>query len=254
MTMSNDHPRQRRILVLGGTGEARALADMLISDGHDVISSLAGRTQTPILPAGEIRIGGFGGAKGLADYLCDNQIDLLVDATHPFAARISANGAEAASAAHVPLIRLERPAWARPDGVVWVDVPDLNSAAEALPEGACVLLTVGRQDLEPFFKRADCSFTARMIEIPPGLPSDWTIISHRGPFTLAEEMALLSTNAITHLVSKNSGGAQVAAKLNAAATLKIPVIMIARPVPPEAETVDSVASVRETIARIFRSG
>lgn len=254
MTTSNDNAHQRRILILGGTGEARELAAALIADGHAVISSLAGRTQAPTLPPGEIRVGGFGGPQGLAAYLDEQAIDLLVDATHPFAARMSANAATAASSADVPLIRLERPAWSRPQGAIWLEVPDMRAAADTLPEGARVLLTVGRQDLDPFRKRADCTFFARMIEIPPDLPPAWTIIAHRGPFTLAQEKAVLTANAVTHLVSKNSGAPQVAAKLAAAAQLNVPVIMIARPALPEAETVQTVAQAREAIGRLFRTG
>lgn len=252
--MGNDNALQRRILILGGTGEARALAGALIAAGHAVTSSLAGRTTSPILPPGDTRIGGFGGATGLADYLTDHGFDLLVDATHPFAADISTNATAAAASASVPFLRCERAPWPRPDGAVWVEVPDMVSAANALPKGARVFLTVGRQELAPFLTRPDCRFLARMIEIPPGLPSDWDALSDRGPFTYDNEMALLRAHDITHLVSKNSGGAQVAAKLEAAADLKIPVMMIARPPLPPARTVASVPEALDAIALIFRNG
>lgn len=254
MSMGNAVGAVRRVLILGGTGEARDLAARLIAAGYDVTSSLAGRTEAPILPPGEVRIDGFGGADGLADYLRDQRIALLVDATHPFATTISTNAVIAADAARVPLLRLQRPQWTRPEGAVWVEVDDMNEAADALPEGARVFLTIGRQELGSFLAHTDCSFVARMIEVPPGLPSDWTIIPDRGPFTLTGEIALLRRHAITHLVSKNSGGAQAEAKLEAAARLSIPVIMIARPALPRAETVETAERALEAIARIFRTG
>ncbi len=251
--MGND-ALQLRILILGGTGEARALATALIAAGHAVTSSLAGRTKSPILPPGDTRIGGFGGATGLAAYLTDHGFDLLIDATHPFAADISTNATTAAASTHVPFLRYERVPWPKPESAVWVELPDMALAANALPRGARVFLTVGRQELAPFLTRPDCRFLARMIEIPPGLPSAWEVLSDRGPFTLDNEMALLRTHAITHLVSKNSGGAQVAAKLEAAANLKIPVLMIARPPLPPARTVASVPETLDAIALIFRNG
>lgn len=254
MSMGNAVGQTRRVLILGGTGDARALAARLVAAGHEVTSSLAGRTQAPLLPQGAVRIGGFGGAEGLASYLSDNAIDMLVDATHPFAATISANAVHAATRAQVPLLRLERPLWTRPDGAVWIGAADMDQAAAALPVGARVLLTIGRQELAPFFPRTGCTIFARMIEVPPDLPPGWTIIAERGPFTVPDEIALLRRHAITHLVSKNSGGDQAAAKLEAAAHLSIPVIMVARPLLPPAPTVASVAEVCESIARIFRTG
>ena len=254
MSMGNAIAARRRVLILGGTAEARALAARLVAAGHDVTSSLAGRTRDPLLPVGAVRIGGFGGADGLAAYLEDHWIDLLFDATHPFAAAISANAVHAGAAARVPLVRIERSPWTPPEGAVWVEVPDMNHAAAALPRGARVLLTIGRQELAPFLSRSDCAFLARMIEAPPGLPPEWTLILGRGPYTLAGETALLEHHAITHLVSKNSGGKQAAAKLKAAARLAIPVVMVARPDLPKTETVDSVESAVASIARIFRTG
>ena len=254
MSMGNAIAARRRVLILGGTAEARALAARLVAARHEVTSSLAGRTRDPLLPVGAVRIGGFGGADGLAAYLEDRRIDLLFDATHPFAATISANAVHAAAAARVPLVRIERPLWTPPEGAVWVGVSDMTRAAAALPRGARVLLTIGRQELAPFRARPDCAFVARMIEAPPGLPPDWTVIVDRGPFTLADETTLLDRHAITHLVSKNSGGKQAAAKLEAAAQLSIPVVMVARPDLPKTETVDSVETAITSIARIFQTG
>lgn len=254
MNMGNAIGTGRRVLILGGTGEARELAGQLFASGHAVTSSLAGRTHAPILPPGAVRIGGFGGVDGLTTYLNANQIDLVVDATHPFAAQISTNAVHAAAAACVPLVRIERPQWKRPEGAAWVEVADMSEAANGLPRGARVLLTIGRQELSPFLAQTDRVFVARMIEVPPDLPHHWTIIADRGPFTVPDETALLARHAITHLVSKNSGGALAAAKLEAAANLSIPVIMVARPILPDAQTVVSVEEAGTTIARLFQTG
>lgn len=245
MDHGNDDGAAGRLLILGGTGEARALAALLAEAGRLVTTSLAGRTGAPLLPAGEVRIGGFGGPEGLAAYLTRNRIARLVDATHPFAARISAHAVAASAATGIPLIRLERPAWTPPPGARWIGVPDMDGAVGALPAGARVLLTVGRQQLAGFSRRRDCRFVARMIEVPPGLDPDWTVITGRGPFTLAGESALMETHAITHLVSKNSGGGQTAAKLEAAARLGIVTVMVERPLLPPART---AASIEEALA------
>lgn len=254
MNWGNRDTTGRRILILGGTTEARELAGILVAAGHDVTTSLAGRTDTPRFPEGAVRMGGFGGKEGLAAYLKSSLIEMVVDATHPFAAEISANALAAAADAQVPLIRLERPAWAEPSGAIWIEVGSTLDAVNALPRGARVLLTVGRQDLGDFLAHTSAHFVARMIEVPPGLPEDWDVIAARGPFTLEGETELMEEHAITHLVTKNSGGAQVEAKLAAATQLSIPIIVIRRPRLPKAETVDSVAWAQEAIARIFRSG
>ncbi|WP_417584044.1 cobalt-precorrin-6A reductase [Pelagibacterium sp.] len=251
--MSNRDTAGRRILMLGGTSEARALAGTLTDAGYGLITSLAGRTAAPRSLPGNVRIGGFGGSTGLADYLRANAIDLLVDATHPFAAQISANAVEAAREAGIPLLRLERPAWDRPSGANWVETGCIEDAADALPKGALALLTVGRQELAPFAARTDCRFVARMIDVPDRLPDDWVAIAARGPFTLEGELRLLTDYQITHLVTKNSGGAQVGAKLDAAAKLSIPMIVVARPHLPAAETLASVDDAYQAIIRVFRT-
>lgn len=231
------------ILILGGTGEARQLAQRLVALGHDVTTSLAGRTEHPIMPHGKVRAGGFGGAKGLADTITAQGCTHLIDATHPFAAQISANAVAAQAMTGVPLIRLQRPHWEQPEGAVWIDVPTMQDAAEVLPAASRVLLTIGRQEVSAFFGRRDCQFVARVIEAPDAAPDDWTVLTARGPFALADEIALLREYGITHLVSKNAGGPQAAAKLEAAATLGVPVVMVQRPHLPEAETVASVDAV-----------
>lgn len=246
MNGNADNPKHR-ILILGGTGDARRLAATLVARGHDVVSSLAGRTSTPHLPQGKVRIGGFGGAKGLAHYLRQEQIDQLIDATHPFAAQISTNAVAASVSAQVPLIRLERPVWEKPQKALWQDVADMDAAADALPTGAHGLLTIGRQDIAAFFSRSDCRFTARMIEPPETVPAHWSVLFGIGPYSVEAEIDLLKSSGITHLVSKNSGGPGVS-KLMAAAQLGLPTVMVSRPVLPKAPVADSIDSIIAMLA------
>lgn len=223
-----------RILILGGTRDAREIATALVAAGRNVVTSLAGVTQQPLLPAGEVRIGGFGGVAGLKSYLESGQIALVIDATHPFAARMSAQAFEACCDTGILLLRFERMAWSAQPGDDWVTVASAAEAAAALPAGARVLLTTGRKDLEPFFSRADISGIARMIEEPPSdPPAGWRVLRERPPFTQAGEDALMAANGITHLVTKNAGGGATEAKLEAARKWRIPVVMIARPAKPD---------------------
>ncbi|HEY5597626.1 MAG TPA: cobalt-precorrin-6A reductase [Kiloniellales bacterium] len=225
----------KRILILGGTGEARALAGRLIDAGQDVVTSLAGVTQAPHLPKGEVRRGGFGGPQGLAAYLRDGGFEILIDATHPFAAQISRHAAEAAKACGLPIYRLERPAWVAEEGDHWIGVPNIAAAVAALPADARVFLTIGRKEVAPFLARADLTGVMRMIEAPEKAPPPrWHLILARPPFTIAGERELMAANRITHVVSKNAGGEETRAKLIAARETKIPVVMIARPAKPAA--------------------
>lgn len=220
----------KHILILGGTGEAREIAAVLIARGFRVTTSLAGVTAAPVLPDGGLRRGGFGGAEGLAAHLRDNGIAALVDATHPFAAQISANAAAACDKSGVPLFRFERPPWQVQPGDRWTTVATAREAAAALPDGARALVTVGRKDIAPFLSREKVSGILRMIEPPPGeVPPHWAIRLERPPFTLDSERRLMREHAITWLVTKNAGGAATDAKLEAARELAIPVIMVARP-------------------------
>lgn len=254
MENGNDHGRKRRILILGGTGEARALATSLVAMGHDVTTSLAGRTRAPLLPPGAVRIGGFGGIDGLAAYLAKTRPHLLVDATHPFAATISANAVAASGVAGTPLLRLVRQPWSRPGGAVWLKAATMADAASSLPRGARVLLTIGRQEVEAFFPRTDCWFLARMIEHSPAIPADWTVLTAQGPFDQQGEKHLLVEHGITHLVSKNAGGPQTYAKIAAAAELGVPVLMVSRPGLAQARTVRTVAQALSVIADLCRNG
>lgn len=237
-----------KILILGGTAEARQLAGRLVNLGHQVTTSLAGRTSDPILPAGELRMGKFGGIPGLAAYLRAAGIERLVDATHPYAGLISVNAVAAAQATGVPLVRYMRPAWEQPIGANWTTVESANEAAAALPSNADVLLTTGHAGLERFMQRDDCQFVVRLIEPPEfELPAFAKLLLKRPPYTLAGEIDLMRREEIDHLVTKNSGGEQTAAKLEAARQLGVKVIMIARPAyGPALE----VASVDEAIAAL----
>jgi precorrin-6A/cobalt-precorrin-6A reductase len=227
------------VLILGGTTEARALAAAL--PGLTVISSLAGRTTSPLLPPGEVRIGGFGGTEGLAAFVRERAVDILVDATHPFAARISANAAGAAAVTGVPLLVLRRPGWTEQDGDDWYRVPDLSAAAALLSRlGRRIFLTTGRQGIAAFAAVDDCWFLARSVEPPePPRPQRLEVLLDRGPFTLDGERALLRDHRIDVLVSKDSGGAD--AKLTAARNARIPVVLVSRPpTPPATTTVGTV--------------
>jgi precorrin-6A/cobalt-precorrin-6A reductase len=239
-----------QVLLLAGTAEARALAGRLVDiPGLCVTASLAGVTSKPAPIAVETRRGGFGGAAGLAQYLTDHRIAAVIDATHPFAARMATNAALACTATATPRLRLLRPPW-RPVGD-WHSFPDAGSAAISLPPGARVFLTSGRKEIAPFTGRPDLACLLRVIEPVAGLPSHITQLIARPPFTLDAELAVMRGHAITHLVSKNAGGPG-RAKLDAAARLGLRVLMIERPAPPPGPTADTVeaavAWLRETVA------
>jgi len=228
------------VLILGGTAEARALAAALHADGIAVVSSLAGRVANPRLPVGEVRVGGFGGVDGLARWLTEHDVAAMVDATHPFARRISANAAQAAPAAGVPLLRLERPGWTPRPGDRWTWVDDLDAAARAIPGlGTRVLLTTGRQGL-PAFAAVDAWFLIRCVDPPdPPLPARHELLLDRGPYTSAGEGALIDRHVIDLVVTKDSGGALTVAKLDAARERGLPVIVVRRPPRPGVPTVTS---------------
>ena len=231
-----------RILILGGTGEARELAAALVARGADVTSSLAGRVRDPRLPEGSVRVGGFGGADGLAAYLRATAITRVIDATPPFAAGITANAVRAAFAAGVPLLVLRRPAWEADPS--WAAVPDIHAAALAVSRwpGEAVFLTTGRRDLAAFAADDRHQFLVRTVDPPDGpVPPRMTLILDRGPYSVPSESALIRDHRIGLLVTKNSGGPMTAAKLAAARDLGVRVLMVARPpLPPGAVAVDTV--------------
>jgi precorrin-6A/cobalt-precorrin-6A reductase len=234
-----------RILILGGTGEARELAAELTAAGIDVVSSLAGRVRQPRRPAGEVRIGGFGGAAGLAGYLGAEAITGIVDATHPFAAAITANATEAAAQTRLPLLVLRRPPW--PADPSWQTVPDITAAAAAVRAwpGESVFLTTGRRDLGAFAADGGHRFLVRAVDPPDGdspVPPRMTLLLDRGPYTVEGEAALMREHGVGLLVTKNSGGPMTAAKLQAARELAVRVIVVERPpLPPGSSAVTTVA-------------
>lgn len=232
------------VLLLGGTGEARALSSQLLDAGVPVITSLAGAVPPRAVPPGEVRSGGFGGVAGLADYLRENQISQVVDTTHPFAARITAHAVTACQQAGTPLLRLSRPSWRRrPDSSAWHWVVDLSAARRAAEGlGRRVFLSVGRQAAAEFTGWTGRYVLLRVVEPPDfPIPEGWEVLSARGPFDLAAERELLRERRIDVLVTKDSGGQHTAAKLDAAAELRIPIVVVARPAdPPGVPVVESV--------------
>ncbi|MER7045498.1 cobalt-precorrin-6A reductase [Streptomyces jumonjinensis] len=254
------------VLILGGTTEARSLAGLLHgTPGLRLTSSLAGRVAAPRLPEGEVRVGGFGGVEGLAEWLREQKVRGLIDATHPFARTISFHAAEAAAIAHVPLLALRRPGWVRTEGDRWRLADSLEEAARLLPEllppvlpepspGPAapapsrapaapaperrVFLSTGRMGLAAFAAcdgvRDDLWFLVRSVDEPEGLrPARTRVLLDRGPFTLEGERELLARHRIEVLVTKDSGGAATAPKLTAAREAGIPVVVVRRPPVPE---------------------
>lgn len=237
-----------KVLILGGTADARELAERLVALGHDVTTSLAGRTQRPALPAGQLRVGKFGGIPGLVGYLKAAGIERLVDATHPYAGLISVNAVGASQASGVPLVRYMRPEWDEPEGAGWMHVPDVAAAAAALPANAHGFITTGHEGLEHFVARDDCRLVARLIEAPGIELGSVGLLLDTPPYVLEDERALFDRHGFTHLVTKNSGGAGTWAKLEAARERGVTVIMVARPVYGPAR---EVGSVEEAVAAVM---
>ncbi len=233
----------KKLLILGGTGDAHQLATATQQiSGLTVISSLAGRTQQPVLPNSQVRVGGFGGEQGLIDYLRDHQIDLVIDATHPFARQISVNAAAAVAVLGLPFLVLERSAWLPKPHDHWLEVADHQSAAELLPSlGQRIFLTIGRQELGFYAHLQDLWFLMRSID-PPDLPiiPPGEMLLAKGPFDLKAELELLQKYQIQAIVSKNSGGQATYAKILAARELGLPVVMLQRPKTPAGERVDNI--------------
>jgi precorrin-6A/cobalt-precorrin-6A reductase len=230
----------RTVLVLGGTGEARALAAELT--GVRVVSSLAGRVSAPRLPVGEVRIGGFGGVDGLVEYLRAERVDAVVDATHPFAAGITANAVRACRVVGVPLLVLRRPGWEPEPGWTWVD--SLDEAAAAVGERRA-FITTGRQGLAAFSKGL-----ARTVDPPDPPVQGVEVVLDRGPYTVDSEIRLMRAHDIEVLVTKDSGGPMTSAKLDAAKVLGLPVVVVRRP--PLPDGVEVVGTVADAVAWVSR--
>ncbi|MCA1190183.1 MULTISPECIES: cobalt-precorrin-6A reductase [unclassified Saccharopolyspora] len=237
----------RRVLVLGGTAEARELAARLGGEpAVHVISSLAGRVRDPRLPEGEVRIGGFGGAEGLAAWLRAERIDEVVDATHPFAAAMTSNAVLACALAGLPLLVLRRPGW-EPEPH-WHLVDSLDEAAAALPGlGERIFLSTGRQGVHRF-AHLDLRFLVRAVDPPePPLPPRTELLLARGPFAFDDEVALLREHRIDVLVTKDSGGPMTRPKLDAARLLGVAVVLVRRPPEPPVPVVGTVAAAVERL-------
>lgn len=223
-----------KVLLLGGTAEARELARLLNAEGIAVVTSLAGAVANLHLPEGTTRVGGFGGADGLAGYLRGHHVDAVIDATHPFAERMSANASDACGRAGVPLLRLSRPSWAaRPDAVSWHWADSIDQAREMAGRlGNRAFLAIGRHALAEFADWDDRFVLARVVDPPDfAVPPSWTVLRGRGPFGIEDELDLLRSYGIDVLVTKDSGG-PTDAKLAAASELEVPVVMVRRPAPP----------------------
>jgi precorrin-6A/cobalt-precorrin-6A reductase len=238
-----------KVLILGGTTEARQLAERLAQrSGLDVTLSLAGRTASPVAHAVPIRVGGFGGAEGLADHLAEERVDALIDATHPYASIISENAATAARKAGVPFVALRRPPWSAVAGDRWIEVSDAYAAVGAIgQECRNVFVAVGRNELAPFTSAPQHRYLIRSVDpVDPPLPLPHvTYITARGPFSEADDRALMTQHEIKVVISKNSGGGAAYGKIAAARALGIEVIMLRRPPAPD---IPSVSTVEDALA------
>ena len=234
----------KRVLILGGTGDAAELVARIATiPGIEAIASLAGRTRQPSVPAGNVRIGGFGGVAGLVSYLQEMSIDFVIDATHPFASQISWNAATATAEVGIPRLLFNRPAWEKVNGDRWIEVDDITTAATALSNQAQrVFLTVGRQELSAFAGLEGIWFLMRVIDppSPDSLIPIGLVLCDRGPFALDNEREILIHHKIDTIVSKNSGGDATYAKIIAARELGIKVVMVKRPATPPGEQVSNV--------------
>lgn len=238
-----------KILILGGTTEASALARALDGDARFApVLSLAGRTKSPRLPPIPYRIGGFGGVQGLVEYLRREGVEALVDATHPFAAQMARHAAQAAEGTCVPLLAIRRPEWQPEAGDRWTEVPDMAAAAAALgPEPRRVFLTIGQKELAPFAAAPQHVYLIRSVDAPDpsARPPRCEILTARGPFREADEHRLMVEHRIEVLVTKNSGGEAAAAKLSAARALSLPVVMVARAPLPDVPNVETAEATLE---------
>ncbi|MDP3959550.1 MAG: cobalt-precorrin-6A reductase [Pseudorhodobacter sp.] len=236
-----------RVLLLGGTTEASALARALAEGGIDAVFSYAGRTAQPVAQPLPTRVGGFGGVAGLQAWLRVERITHLIDATHPFAAQMSTHAVHACAATGVALLAYQRPPWQAGPGDDWHMVPGLAAAVAALPDTpARIFLAIGKQHLAEFAAKPQHHYLLRLVDPVASLPlPDAEAVIARGPFTLAGDLALLKTHAISQIVARNAGGVGARAKLDAARALRLPVILIDRPAVPARSVAGSIAEVLE---------
>lgn len=235
--------RVPHVLLLGGTTEANQISRALAAAGIAGVYSYAGRTAAPVPQPLPTRVGGFGGVDGLADYIRQEHITHVIDATHPFANQMSGHAVEACATTSTPLIAYLREPWVESPGDKWQHVDSFENAARALPEQpARIFLAIGRQHLAPFAARPQHYYLLRLVDVldtPMPLPNAEIVLA-RGPFTIEGDLALLRDHRITHVVTRNAGGEGAKAKLDAARALGLPVIMIDRPGLPERRTAQSV--------------
>ena len=236
-----------RVLILGGTADAnRLVAAVAKAPRIDAVLSYAGRTENPTPPPIPWRVGGFGGIDGLVNYLCTEKIARVVDATHPFAAQISAHAVAACAIAGVPLLALERPPWKRGPGDRWIEVDDLAAAAGALGSAPRrVFLGIGRQHIEVFAAHPQHAYLLRLVD-PPRAPlplQGAEVIVARGPFDYAGDRAMLTQRRIDIVVARNAGGEAASAKIEASRYLGLPVVMVRRPLIPAREKVETIVEV-----------
>lgn len=248
-----------RVLILGGTSDGSRLAAMISQreelEGVELLTSLAGRTQNPNLGTNQIRIGGFGGVAGLVDYINSMSIDIIIDATHPFATQISNNGLRAAKIANIPHLMVVRPGWERQPEDNWIEVESLDIAVQAIAKiGQRVFLTIGRQEIGKFAEIEHIWFLMRMIDPPnDGKIPRGEILLERGPFTLESDRQLMINYRIDHLISKNSGGNATYSKIIAARELGIPVVMVRRSQLPQCLQVGDIEGAVEWLIRQNKS-
>ena len=220
-----------KILIFGGTVEARKLADILSEGGHEITLSLAGRTKNPKLPKiAKTHIGAFGDIKNLCDFIKKNNFQYLIDATHPYAKNMSEKIVKTAKITNISLVRLSRKIWTKPASAKWIEVNNFSQALEQLPNGAKVFITSGHKDLEQLNAHPNCKFLVRLIEEPKTkLAKNIEVMLDIPPYGFENEIILMKENNITHLITKNSGGEKIRAKIDASVTLNIPIIIINRP-------------------------